>query len=1079
MADNDDRERRIQSILHAYLQAVDAGKAPDQEAILRQHSDLADELRAFFADQEKLNQMADSLRTQGPSRPESEPPTIDSAPRPGSSLGTVRYFGDYELLEEIARGGMGVVYKARQVSLNRMVALKMILKGELANAADVQRFLHEAEAAANLDHPNIVPIYEVGQHEDQHYFSMKLIEGGSLAAKVPGLVPDPDAAARVLATAARAVHHAHQRGILHRDLKPANVLIDSEGAPQVTDFGLAKRFEGDRGQTQTGAIIGTPAYMSPEQARGDKVLTTAADVYSLGAILYELLTGRPPFSGATPLETIRQVVEREPERPRVINVTAVRDLETICLKCLEKEPAKRYGSAETLADELERWLRDEPILARPVGAAERAWRWCRRNPAVAALTATVVVALVVGTLVASYFAVQANERARESDRRLYVAHMHLIQQAWNDNHIARLSELLDGLRPARTGGIDLRGFEWHYWRRLCDDDLLTFRTPSVGVHCIVYSPDGRQVATSSGGGRIYLPEWKMWPGEIVLWDAETGKELRQLRGHNGKVASLAYSPDGRRLVSGAEDGTVKLWDVATGDEVFTCPWEAIGITSVAYSPDGKLLASAGDDPVGKAGDGGIKPADFGLIKLWDAQSGRHIRTIKAHAHSITSLAFSPDSQWMVSTSGPDSASPGEIKLWNVRNGQGIRSLNGHSGLVYRAVFSPDGSRLASASWDSTIKIWDAHTGKEERRCNPRGRASHLAFHPDGNFLVYSHGSGLSILNANTGEEARSFRGRGGPIAMRPDGRRLAGLSWDGAVKVWDPAVDQEGQVLADDADQLSSLAFSPDGRRLASVENVWVKVRDEDTGRVQQVFDGFGKVVFSHDGQRLAAGARDFGRAILIHDLAASRPPLTLEGHRETTTSLAFSPDGQLLASGANDGVKLWDATTGKELRALHEHFLEDTQVAFSPDGKRLAARCADARQVARIVVWDPHTGRELFALQVENVNILSVAFSPDGRLLAGGCIDGAVRFWSASDGRLLRVLKGPRIVNRVAFSPDGRRLIAGSKLWDLATNEEVFTFPGRILFGSFRPDGNAIAASDGRRIRIFDGSPVEQGTQR
>jgi tetratricopeptide (TPR) repeat protein len=323
----------------------------------------------------------------------------------------IRYFGDYELVEEIARGGMGVVYRARQLTLNRPVALKMIAAGQLATVAAVQRFHTEAEAAARLDHPHIVPIYEIGEHEGQNYFSMKLIEGGTLADMGP---KSPEAAARLIGTVARAVHYAHQRGILHRDLKPTNILLDEQGEPHVTDFGLAKLAEDDSSLTLSAAILGTPAYMAPEQAAGGaKQLTTAADIYSLGAILYELLTGRPPFHAATPLETLRQVVEQEPVPPSQVLRQQSRienqkskispDLETICLKCLNKDPQKRYPDASGLAQDLDHWRNGEPILARPVGTTEKVWRWCRRRPVVAGMALAVLIALVAGLVVSNWF----------------------------------------------------------------------------------------------------------------------------------------------------------------------------------------------------------------------------------------------------------------------------------------------------------------------------------------------------------------------------------------------------------------------------------------------------------------------------------------------------------------------------------------------------------------------------------------------------------------------------------------------------------------------------------------------------
>jgi hypothetical protein len=425
-------EDRFGEVLAAYLEAVDAGWAPDRRAFLARYPQWQRELEAFFATQDEVHSLAEPFRplTHSLGGETPLPLTLSKAGNldPNITLGesrsgveseTLPSFGDFELLQEIARGGMGVVYRTRQISLGRIVALKMILTGRLASAADVQRFRNEAEAAALMDHPGIVPIYDVGEHRGQPWFSMKLIEGGSLAERMPRFAGDPRAAARFMTAAARAVQYAHARGVLHRDLKPANILIDENDQPLVTDFGLAKRVEGDAGLTQSGAIVGTPSYMAPEQALGKRGgLTTAADVYSLGAILYEMLTGRPPFQADNPLETLLQLRERSPLPPRSLNPKIDRDLEMICLKCLEKEPSRRYASAAALAEDLQRLLDGAPVAVRPVGIVERCRRWCRRNPSIAVLTAAVVLVLVGGMASTGYYAIQSRNWALKADAAL-------------------------------------------------------------------------------------------------------------------------------------------------------------------------------------------------------------------------------------------------------------------------------------------------------------------------------------------------------------------------------------------------------------------------------------------------------------------------------------------------------------------------------------------------------------------------------------------------------------------------------------------------------------------------------------
>ena len=404
------REARIDSAIAEYLIARQDGGRFNQSEWLAKHVDLATELGNFLKDEEQIGGILVPLKsashdtvTQSPHRDR-----IESGPQISSPLSLPATIGDYELLEEIAHGGMGIVFKARQKRLNRIVAMKMVLGSRLASPKDIERFQREAEAAAGLDHPNIVPIYEVGIIDGLPFFSMKLIENGSLQQCKTRYLADPRSAAKLLAKAARGSPRAHQQGILHRDLKPSNILIDEKGDPHVVDFGLAKRIEDSadpRGDnTLSGAIIGSPSYMAPEQARGQsKQLTTAADVYGLGAILYDLLAGQPPFRAESATETLLLVIYEEPEAPSRLRPNVPRDLETICLKCLAKEPSKRYPSTHEFAQDLERWLNGEPVQARSVGRVERVTKWARRRPTAAALVIVSCLAsgLVVGGLLVS------------------------------------------------------------------------------------------------------------------------------------------------------------------------------------------------------------------------------------------------------------------------------------------------------------------------------------------------------------------------------------------------------------------------------------------------------------------------------------------------------------------------------------------------------------------------------------------------------------------------------------------------------------------------------------------------------
>jgi WD40 repeat protein/serine/threonine protein kinase len=987
----------------------------------------------------------------------------------------------YEILGELGEGGMGVVYKARQVRLGRVVALKMILAGAKARRRDVTRFQTEMEAVARLQHPNIVQLYEVGEHEGQPYCALEYVDGGNLAQKLAGTPQPTRQAAQLIETLARAIHAAHQQNVIHRDLKPANVLLGSDGTPKISDFGLAKQLTGVsegaaplKHVTHTGEVVGTPSYMAPEQAQGKpNEVGAAADIYGLGAILYELLTGRPPFKGETTPDTLEQVRTQEPVAPSRLQPKLPRDLTTICLKCLEKDPGKRYASAEALGKDLRRFLDGKPIHARSVSHSEKLWRWCRRNPFVAVPSAAaglMLVGLVMVMSVSTVLVWRANNALSDSLERerqnSYYQRIALAEQAWSANNLLRMQQMLDDCPE------DLRGWEWRYLRRLRYRNLPPLRH-EAGVSDAAFSRDGRQVASVDRHGVVKV--WDMQTGREVLqiqahdqpaecvafssdghslatgsqdrtikiWDVATRQSIHILQGHQDPISSVAFSPDGRRLASASGGGmegpdrTVKVWDVATGQALLTLEGHLKPVRQVAFSPDGQRLASASVDRT---------------VKLWDSQTGQELQTFRGHTVGARGVAFSPDGRRLASVAG-DYPKPrtGEAKVWDVQTGEEVLTLGGHTTLVLGVAFSPDGRRLATSSGDKDVKLWDATNGREilTLRGLLYGHNGRMAFSPDGTRLVCA-GSDHTVrvwdatpLDDAVGEEVLTLRGHQAgvrSVAFCPDGKCLATAGEDDRVRIWDLPSGRELHWLHGQSGLGVHLAFSRQGKYLAlggKQLTVWDTITWE---KVLTCPTGSDAVAFSPDERLLASGSPNPSYLVRVWHVATGQERHTLPGHSWGILELAFSPDGRTLASASADSfVRLWDLETGAEIKTPPlRHFGPAKGVAFSPDGLYLASAGIDPT----LKIWDTATWREWRTLHPTG-GINSVAWSPDGRRLAWGGTDATVKIGEPATGRILRTLRGhTACVEGVAFSPDGQWIASASldrtvKLWPAQTPPE------------------------------------------